>query len=159
MIFLIATNKMQLFLIFFFSKIFNCFGRFLRPSSGAHNCTYSFRYCEPKLLQPGIVDEMEHLPHMLLMMGGGTARNMYSFLEINNQKQLDLVGFNYKIILTMHRHVDIKFLYLSTATRFVLQKPPTGHDYNTFKLGQNTQKFYSHVVVLNKNGCLCWTDV
>jgi len=27
-----------------------CFRRFLRPSSGAHNCTYSFRYCQPILL-------------------------------------------------------------------------------------------------------------
>jgi len=23
-----------------------CSRRFLRPSSGAHNCTYSFRYCQ-----------------------------------------------------------------------------------------------------------------
>ena len=26
------------------------FRRFLRPSLGAHNCTYSFRYCKPILL-------------------------------------------------------------------------------------------------------------
>jgi len=35
------------------------FGRFLRPSSGAYNCTHSFRYCQPILLQAGIVDEMD----------------------------------------------------------------------------------------------------
>jgi len=36
-----------------------CFRRFLRPSSGAHNCTYSFRYCQPVLLIVASVDEME----------------------------------------------------------------------------------------------------
>jgi len=35
-----------------------CFRRFLRPSSGAHNCTYSFRYCQPILLLAATV-EME----------------------------------------------------------------------------------------------------
>ena len=47
-----------------------CFGRFLRPSSGAHNCTHSFRYSQPILLLAATVDEME------LMMGGGTAWNV-----------------------------------------------------------------------------------
>jgi len=36
-----------------------CFRRFLRPSSGAHNCTYSFRYCQPILLLAATVEEME----------------------------------------------------------------------------------------------------
>ena len=36
-----------------------CFRRFLPPSSGAHNCTYSFRYCQPLLLLAAIVDEKE----------------------------------------------------------------------------------------------------
>jgi len=41
-----------------------CFARCLRPSSGAHNCTFSFRYCQTIVLQAGIVDEMEfHLIH------------------------------------------------------------------------------------------------
>jgi len=34
----------------YFYKCFTCFRRFLRPSSGAHNCTYSFRYFQPILL-------------------------------------------------------------------------------------------------------------
>ena len=34
----------------YFYRRFTCFRRFLRPSSGAHNCTYSFRYCQPILL-------------------------------------------------------------------------------------------------------------
>jgi hypothetical protein len=37
--------------------------RFLRPSSGAHNGIYSFRYCPPILLLAGIVEEMIHLIH------------------------------------------------------------------------------------------------
>ena len=36
-----------------------CFRRFLRPSSGARNCTYSFRYCQTKLLLDVIVNKME----------------------------------------------------------------------------------------------------
>ena len=35
---------------FYFYRRSTCFTRFLRPSSGAHNCTYSFRYCHPILL-------------------------------------------------------------------------------------------------------------
>ena len=34
-------------------------GGFLRPSSGAHNCIYSFRYCQPILLLAAIVNLME----------------------------------------------------------------------------------------------------
>jgi len=34
----------------YFYKRSTCFRRFLRPSSGAHNCTHSFRYCQPILL-------------------------------------------------------------------------------------------------------------
>ena len=41
-----------------------CFRRFLRSSSGAHNCTYSFRYCQLIVLLAAIVEEMElHLFH------------------------------------------------------------------------------------------------
>ena len=33
--------------LFISTKCSTCFRRFLRPSSGAHNCTYSCRYCQP----------------------------------------------------------------------------------------------------------------
>ena len=56
--FIIRTNNMQLFCDYLFRKGSTCFGRFLRPSSGAHNCTFSFRYCQPVLLQAGIVGEI-----------------------------------------------------------------------------------------------------
>jgi hypothetical protein len=36
-----------------------CFRRFLRTSSGANNCTYSFRYCQTILLLAATVEEME----------------------------------------------------------------------------------------------------
>ena len=39
-----------------------CFRRFLRPSSGAHNCTYSFRYCQPILLLAAFMDEIHPPP-------------------------------------------------------------------------------------------------
>jgi hypothetical protein len=43
----------------YFYRRSTCFRRFLRPSSGAHNCTYSFRYCQPILLLAATVEEME----------------------------------------------------------------------------------------------------
>ena len=56
-----TTNNMQIFLDYLFVKRSTCFGRFNRPSSAAHNCTVSFMYCQPILLQTGIVDRMELL--------------------------------------------------------------------------------------------------
>ena len=53
-----TTNKMQHFLDLFISiNCCTCFRRFLRPSSGAQNCTYSVRYCQTNTA--AIVDEME----------------------------------------------------------------------------------------------------
>jgi len=57
--FSITTNKMQQFLVYLFLKGSTCCGCFLHPSSVTHNCKHSFRYCQPILLQAGIVDEME----------------------------------------------------------------------------------------------------
>jgi hypothetical protein len=54
-----TINKMQLFLICLFLVCSTCFGRLFRPSSGAHDCIYSFSYCPPIPLLAGIVDEME----------------------------------------------------------------------------------------------------
>jgi len=42
---------------YLFLKNSTCFGWFPRPSSGAHNCTFSFRYYQPILLQAGVVDK------------------------------------------------------------------------------------------------------
>ena len=44
----------------YFYRRSTCFRRLLRSSSGAPNCTYSYRYCQPILLPAAIVDEMEH---------------------------------------------------------------------------------------------------
>ena len=44
--------------IYFYRRT-TCFRRFFRPSSGAHNCTYSFRYCQPILLLAATVNEMK----------------------------------------------------------------------------------------------------
>jgi len=43
----------------YFYRCSTCFRRFLRPSSGAHNCTYSFRYCQLILLLAATVEELE----------------------------------------------------------------------------------------------------
>jgi len=59
----IITNYSQqdvTFLEFiYFYRRSTCFRRSLRPSSGARNCTYSFRYCQPILLLAATVQEME----------------------------------------------------------------------------------------------------
>ena len=44
---------------YLFLKGSTCFRQFLHPSSAAHNCTFSFTYCQLIVLQTGIVDEME----------------------------------------------------------------------------------------------------
>jgi hypothetical protein len=41
----------------YFYRCSTCFRRFLHPSSGAHNCTYSVRYCQPILLLAATVEE------------------------------------------------------------------------------------------------------
>ena len=43
----------------YFYRRSTCFRRFLRPSSGAHSCTYIFRYCQPIVLLAATVEEME----------------------------------------------------------------------------------------------------
>jgi hypothetical protein len=45
--------------LFISTNCSTCFRVFLRPSSGAQNCTYSVRYCQPIRLPAAIVAEME----------------------------------------------------------------------------------------------------
>ena len=65
----------------YFYRRSTCFRLFLRPSSGANNCTYSFKYCQPILLLAAIVDEMElqgvqsHLSDALHVSGGSSAHH------------------------------------------------------------------------------------
>jgi hypothetical protein len=59
-----TNNEMQLFLIYLLLICSTSSGRFLHPSSGAHNCTYSFGYCQPIELLAGIMDEMELMFHL-----------------------------------------------------------------------------------------------
>ena len=51
---------------YLFLKGSTCFGRFLRPSSGTHNFTLIFRYCQPVLLQVGIVNQPRYQPAAIL---------------------------------------------------------------------------------------------
>ena len=73
----------------YFYRRSTCFRRFLLPSSGAQNCTYSFRYCQPVLLLATIHPSKQAAvlvdntwsglySFVLLMMGEGTAWNMWS---------------------------------------------------------------------------------
>jgi len=53
-----SQQDATLFEFIYFYRRSTCFRRFLRPSSGAHNCTYSFRYCQPILLLAATVEEI-----------------------------------------------------------------------------------------------------
>ena len=59
-----CTSKLQptrcniSWFIYFYRRC-TCFRRSLHPSSGAQNCTYNFRYCQPILLFATVVDETE----------------------------------------------------------------------------------------------------
>jgi len=47
----------------YFYRRSTCFRRFLRPSSGAHNCTHNFRYWQPVLL---LVATLQRLATLLV---------------------------------------------------------------------------------------------
>ena len=95
----LQPTRCNIFWFIYFYRRCTCFRRLCCPSSGAHNCTYSFRYRQPILLFAAIVDEMEMelrsssisstiaasssigwwscmYSYVLLMMGRGTAWNM-----------------------------------------------------------------------------------
>jgi len=82
--FQITANKTQRFLIYLFYGRSTCFRWFLLPSSGAHNCTYRFRYCQPILLLAATMEEMEIKKHCILLA----------------------IIWNY---ITMHRHMNIYY--------------------------------------------------
>jgi hypothetical protein len=90
-----------LYNILYYCQCSTCFRRFLRPSSGDQNCTHSIWYMSSLLAATasGNSKQAWHVPDAvctvfeLLMMGGGTAPNMWS---IDNNKEycitLHLVG-------------------------------------------------------------------
>jgi hypothetical protein len=49
----------------YFYRRSTCFRWFLRPSSGAQNCTYSFWYCQPIMLLAAVKDKMELAFHLI----------------------------------------------------------------------------------------------
>jgi len=67
----------------FFYRCSTCFRRFLRPSSGAHNCTYSLRYCQPILLLAATVEEMEltHVSSISSTVAAGSS-NGWQYLKL-----------------------------------------------------------------------------
>ena len=103
----------------YFYRCSTCFRWFLRSSSGAHNCTYSFRYCQPILLPAAIVDENsvefylihdsirqqywltipEALCTVLCSWWWAEEPPERASVEIINQETLHLVGYNLEIYL------------------------------------------------------------
>ena len=55
----LQPTRYNVSLFIYFYRCSTCFRRFLRPSSGAHNCTHCFMYCQPILLLAAIVGKME----------------------------------------------------------------------------------------------------
>jgi hypothetical protein len=85
---------MQLFLIYLFPVCSTYFGRFLRPSSGAYNCIYSFGYCQPILLLAGIMDEIHpcYQPEAILVDNTWSCKYSYVILmmgEGNRPKHVE----------------------------------------------------------------------
>jgi hypothetical protein len=106
-----------------------CFRRFLRPSSGAQNCTYSVRYCQTILLPAAIVDEMElrsisstiaailvwqYLALYVQFCAPDDGRrnrlkHAEQFIEINrSRRRCILLVVLYRDILAMHGHMNVK---------------------------------------------------
>ena len=128
---------MQRFLFIYFYRRSPCFRRFLRTSSGAQNCTHSFRYCRPILLLSATMDEMEFQFHLI----HGSSKQQYwltipeavctvvcswwwveeppdtcrASVELNKQEMLHLLGNNLEIYL---RCTDIRMSNWRTFTRF-----------------------------------------
>ena len=67
--------------IYFYRRC-TCFRRFLRPLSGAHNCTYSLGYCQPILLLAATVEEMEFRSISSTVAAGGSIGRQYPKLYV-----------------------------------------------------------------------------
>jgi hypothetical protein len=71
-----------LYNILYYCQSSTCFGLFLRPSSGAQNCTHSIWYMSSLFAASDSSKQAWHVPDAvhtvleLLMMGGETTRNM-----------------------------------------------------------------------------------
>jgi hypothetical protein len=76
------TRCNYFWLIYLFLISPACFGRCLRPSSGALDCIYSFWYCPPILLPAGIMDEMELISISSMTPAGSNIGGQYHKLWI-----------------------------------------------------------------------------
>jgi hypothetical protein len=102
--FQVYKQDATLYNILYYCQYSTCFRRFLRPSSGAQNCTHSIWYMSSLLAATASVGELEltwawHIPGAVctVLMGWETAWNMYS---IDSNKEicitLHLVGYTWK---------------------------------------------------------------
>jgi hypothetical protein len=67
--------NIQVNLLFLVSS--TCFGRCFRPSSEALDCIYSIRYCSPKLLPAGVLDELELSSNSIKAPAGSNLGEQY----------------------------------------------------------------------------------
>ena len=107
-----TTNKMQRFLDLFISiNCCTCFRWFLRPSSGAQNCTSSVRYCQTNIAACCYYGWDETIPDVCKVLCSWwwaeelpeTCRAIYRNKQI--EKTLHLVGCTLEILL---RCTDIR---------------------------------------------------
>jgi hypothetical protein len=89
-----TTNKMQRFLdLFIFINCSTCFRRFLRPSSGAQNCTYSVRYSFHPRQQQAAALVWQYLTLYVQFCAPDDGRrkrlkNVEQFIEINSLRKV-----------------------------------------------------------------------
>ena len=102
--------KCNVYWFIYFYRRSTCFRRFLRSSSGVHNCTYSFRYCQPILLLAAIHDSSKQ--QYCLTITEAVCTVMYSWwwveeppetcrasVEINKSRNVAFVGWSFELYL------------------------------------------------------------
>jgi hypothetical protein len=113
----------------YFYKCCTCFRQFLCPSSGAHNCTYSCKYCQPILLLAAMVVASSNIGWKYLKLYVQLCswwwveeppETCRAFVKINKFKKsciLLAVIWNY---ITMHGHMNTKFHSVVNENSYLL---------------------------------------
>jgi hypothetical protein len=129
---------MQRFLDLFISiNRSTCFRRYLRPSSGTQNCTYSVRYCQtntaaccyrewdgtlshPQQQQASVLVWQYLTLYVQFCAPDDGRRNrlkhVEQFIEINRSRKRRILLVVLRNILAMHGHMNVKSVVVSVFT-------------------------------------------
>jgi hypothetical protein len=90
------------FYLFIYINCFTCFRRFLRPSSGAHNCTYSIWYCQtttaascvqvcPVQVEPTKKEYICNMYHKMAVPGDSLYEQTHVGETLRNNKKIFII--------------------------------------------------------------------